>query len=137
MTDQYPGALERTLRDIERRLQRLEASQKAGRGLNIGQASGAFLLPNSPTPGTPQGGAYLYSSGGQVRWRDSSGVDHALPGSASTAPTWPGSFTSPATISSAPTAAHYNALRSDCADILHASLRSVILVGREAGVWPG
>ncbi|MFB4294784.1 hypothetical protein ACBI99_44645 [Nonomuraea sp. ATR24] len=74
MADVYGSGLEHMLQDLIRRVQKLEAGQRGGPGLTVGQASGAFLLPATTTPAAPDNGAYLYADfAGTVRWRGPSG----------------------------------------------------------------
>ncbi|MBF8194395.1 hypothetical protein ITP53_53815 [Nonomuraea sp. K274] len=97
MTDQYGTSLETMLRDIERRLQKLETAVRTKPALN---------LPDIPVLDVP-------------------GV----------APTYPGSFSSPATVSGTVEPVHYNALRADIVAQLHGPLREVIQSGRGSGLW--
>ncbi|MEU4332320.1 hypothetical protein [Nonomuraea dietziae] len=137
MEQQFGTDLMTIIRDLTRRLEKLEAGQRAGPGLNVGQASGPFLVPSTSTPSTPGSGAYLYTSGSTLRWRSTSG-DYSLiptpPPSPASAPNWPESFDSPASIVSPPSASDYNLLRADTAG-LHNDLRSVILRGVQYGAW--
>jgi hypothetical protein len=138
MEQQFGSDLTTILRDLTRRIEKIEASLRAGPGLSIGQASGPFLLPSGATPATPGSGAYFYVDGANVaRWRSTAG-DYSLvppsPPSPASAPNWPESFSSPASIVNPPTASDYNLLRSDCAG-LHDDLRSVILRGVDFGAW--
>ncbi|MCG5220256.1 hypothetical protein [Streptosporangium sp. KLBMP 9127] len=138
MVEQFGSDLTTIIRDLTRRIEKLESGQRAGPGLTIGQASGAFLLPSAATPGTPAGGGYLFASGGTPYWKDSSGSAYPLtpapPVTPGPAPQYPGSFDSPATIGGTPTASNYNDLRADAA-MLQVCLRSVIESGRTVPIW--
>lgn len=137
MEERHGTDLLTIIRDLTRRLEKLEATQRAGPGATIGQASGPFLVPSTSTPSTPGSGSYLYTSGSELRWRSTAG-DYSLippdPPSPVSAPDWPESFDSPASISIAPSASDYNKLRADAAG-LHDDLRTVILRGVAYGVW--
>lgn len=114
MADQMPGSDSRIMRDLERRIEVLEAQVRQVRGVPVTQASTAFFVPDS-SPSTPSGGVYLYASGGTFRWRSSSGADYSgIP------PTVPkAGFVSdpnPLTAGSAPgsySSSHSAALRAD------------------------
>lgn len=79
MNDQFPAGQDRIIADLLRRVQKLEAAQRSGPGLNIGSASGPFFLPNSGTPANPSGGALIYASGGDFRVLTSGGVVKPIP----------------------------------------------------------
>lgn len=137
MIDQYGSDQSRIIQDLIRRVEKLEANQRSGPGLQIGQASGSFNIPSTGYPGTPASGADLYVSGSTLRFVDSSGTDRQVgseivPGST---PQYPTSFTSPASIVSPPTASDYNALRVDAA-MLQVCLRDVINEAAATGLWP-
>lgn len=78
MNEEFGDGLDRIIQDLTRRIQKLEAGQRSGPGLQIGQASGPFLIPSTSTPSTPPSGVYLYVSGSTARWRSSSGADYSL-----------------------------------------------------------
>ncbi|MER7363564.1 hypothetical protein [Nonomuraea wenchangensis] len=79
MTDPYGASLERILRDLERRLQKLETAQRAGPGLIVGKASGAFNLPTASAD-IPADGASIYWDGTRFRYTDESGNDRPFGG---------------------------------------------------------
>lgn len=99
MTDQFPAALERMLRDFELRLQRLESAQRVKPGLQID-------FPEVPAITVPVA-----------------------------RPTYPASFSSPATVSGTVQDVHYNQLRKDVVDQVFTPLRTVILAGDSIGLW--
>lgn len=136
MTEKYGLDLERILKDLSRRLARVEAALKVKPGLNIVRASGAFNLPTTFGATRPDTGASLYHDGSTLRMIDASGNDTPVGGvNMTTRPQYPSSFSSPATISGTPTAANYNALRADAA-MLQVCLRDVINRGAEIPLWP-
>ncbi|GAA3441073.1 hypothetical protein [Planomonospora venezuelensis] len=75
---QFGADQTRIIQDLIRRVEKLEAAQRSGPGMTIGQASSEFTLPDVGAPATPSGGAVLYSSAGSLRWKDSSGTDRSL-----------------------------------------------------------
>jgi len=120
-------ALEQAVRDLRSSITNAGGQTTASAGWAIGNAS----------PPTPSSGGHLYASGDEPYWKDASGSVNPLitpPSPPASAPNWPESFDSPASIGSAPTASDYNLLRSDCAG-LHDDLRSVILRGVDFGAW--
>ncbi|MFF4989619.1 hypothetical protein ACFY19_20670 [Streptosporangium saharense] len=131
---QFPADQTRIIQDLMRRVEKLEAQLRAGPGLTIGKASGAFNLPTTGAA-TPSSGANLIYDGSQVRYVDSSGTSRALGVTQTTTPQYPVSFTSPATISGTPSASNYNALRADAA-MLQVCLRDVINRGAAIPLWP-
>ncbi|MEV7011534.1 hypothetical protein [Streptosporangium sp. NPDC051022] len=69
----------RIIQQLERRIADLEAQVRQEKGTPIVQASQAFRLPPVSTPAAPASGAYLYAtSGGEARWRSSTGADYSL-----------------------------------------------------------
>ncbi|MFC3980159.1 hypothetical protein [Streptosporangium jomthongense] len=134
MTDLYGTDLSRIIQDLLKRIERLEAAQRSGPGLTVGKASGPFNLP-SGSAATPPSGANLIYDGSMVRYVDSSGTNRPLGIVQTTTPQYPTSFTSPASIVSAPTASNYNALRADAA-MLQVCLRDVINRGAAIPLWP-
>lgn len=99
MTDQFPAALERMLRNFELRLQRLESAQRVKPGLQID-------FPEVPAITVPVA-----------------------------RPTYPASFSSPATVSGTVLPEHYNSLRADIVAQTFTPLRTVILAGDSIGLW--
>lgn len=99
MTDQHGASLERILRNLEVRIQKLETAARVKPGLQID-------FPPS-----------------------------LAPLSSSTA-FWPGSFTSPATVSGTVPDTAYNALRADIVSELHTTVRALLNAGYAAGWWP-
>lgn len=77
MADEFPGSDSRIVRDLERRIEALEAQVRQVRGVPVTRTSGPLYIPNG-SPSTPSGGFVLYSSGGEGRWVSSSGVDKPL-----------------------------------------------------------
>jgi hypothetical protein len=116
MTDRFGTGLDRILLDLDRRLQKLEAGQRSGPGLTIGQASGPFLIPSASTPAAPPSGGYLYFSGGTLRQRTPGG-DRPVGGQGAPVPD-PDSIDAPILNSSATVVgSDYNTLRGDVFDL--------------------
>lgn len=134
MTSLYGNNLETLLRDLIRRVEKLEAGQRSGPGLTIGRSSGAFLLPATSPPDAPSGGVYIYSNLSERFSVSDVGGEGVVPRQGP-APDYPSSFTSPPSIGSPPTATQYNQLRDDAA-MLQVCLRSVINSGRDGGTFP-
>lgn len=136
MTMPYPRGLEDRLDALERRVEQLFASIQNRQPLTT--ASQGWQIPNGSLPSAPASGGHLTAAGSEPYWTDSSGSSYSLkppePSPPASAPNWPDSFSSPASIVSPPSASDYNLLRSDCAG-LHDDLRSVILRGVDFGAW--
>ncbi|MBG0830502.1 hypothetical protein HS041_22330 [Planomonospora sp. ID67723] len=112
--DQFPAEESRIIRELQRRIERLETLVGQVKGTPVTQTSGPLFIPDG-TPSTPSGGAYLFSEGGVFKWRSSGGTTYSgIP------PTVPkASFVSdpnPISAGGAPGAyssAHSEALRTD------------------------
>ncbi|GAA4934186.1 hypothetical protein HD597_010101 [Nonomuraea thailandensis] len=132
-----PEDLADRIRTLELIVRDLKASITNQGGLTT--ASAGWIIPNQPFPPAPSSGGRLTASGDEPIWTEAGGAAYSLvpppPPSPASAPTWPGSFSSPATISTDPTAEHYNLLRADVVNQLHGPLRSVILRGVAFGAW--
>ena len=104
ISDPFPVDQNRIIKDLERRIEALEAQVRARPGTPITQASGPFYIPNSSTPDTPTGGVRLYAAGGGFRVIEDDGTvreigDPFTPASnvivdSITAPTAPGTYNS-------------------------------------------
>lgn len=137
MNEQYGSSVESMLRDLIKRVEKIEAALRSGPGMQIGKASGSFNIPSTGYPGVPSSGAELYVSGSSLRVVDSSGTDRPVGGSVTPGdtPQYPTSFSSPATVTGTVTDTVYNALRADCA-MLQVCLRDVINEAAATGLWP-
>ncbi|WP_431903606.1 hypothetical protein [Nonomuraea sp. bgisy101] len=97
--DEFGTDQTRIIRDLERRIEVLEAQARTRPGAPVTQASGPLFLPNSSTPATPSGGCAIYAVSGGFRVIDSSGtVRQITAGAAVSNPTLvmgdaPGSYT--------------------------------------------
>jgi hypothetical protein len=78
LLDPFPGNDKRIIRELERRIEALEAQARNRPAMEVGRTSGVLFLPNSAPFTNPAGGAYLYASGGSLRWRSSSGTDRPI-----------------------------------------------------------
>jgi hypothetical protein len=95
-------------------------------------ASLGWRMADMGIPTVGPGEIQIGSNGGDLFVATESGTKR-LPNLPGAAPDYPGSFTSPATIGSDPTAANYNALRADIVTHLHGPLRDLIEKGRVTG----
>lgn len=124
------------IRKLEQDVRDLKSSITNRGGLTT--ASAGWIIPNQGSPGAPGDGGHLTASGDEPLWTEASGASYSLvptpPPSPASAPNWPDSFSSPATVTGTVTDTVYNLLRADCAG-LHDDLRSVILRGVAFGAW--
>lgn len=99
-------------------------------------ASEGWRMKDMSIPNVGPGEIQIGSNGGELFVATDSGVkripDLALPGAA---PTYPASFSSPATVSGTVQDTHYNLLRSDIVNQLFNPLRDLIEKGRASGLW--
>ncbi|MER7361953.1 hypothetical protein [Nonomuraea wenchangensis] len=130
----YPGDPWERIRQLERDVEELKALLSARQPLTA--ASQGWRMADMGIPSVSAGQVQIGSNGGDFYVATASGVkripDLSLPG---VTPDYPTSFTSPATIGSAPTAANYNALRADAA-MLQVCVRSIINRGASIKFWP-
>ncbi|MEV4020155.1 hypothetical protein AB0J35_57735 [Nonomuraea angiospora] len=104
-------------------------------------ASAGWIIPNQAFPPAPPSGGHLTASGNEPIWTEAGGATYSLvpspPFTGTITPQYPTSFSSPATIVSAPTAQNYNDLRADAA-MLQVCLRDVINKGATTTprLWP-
>ncbi|MFI7532566.1 hypothetical protein [Streptosporangium sp. NPDC049376] len=79
LLDPYPLDQTRIIKDLERRVEQLEALLRRTTGTPVTQASSEFFIPDSPsTPDVPTGGIVLYSSSGAAWWRSGTGTTRPL-----------------------------------------------------------
>lgn len=75
MVHKYDSNMAQDLRELERRLDQLEATM---RRTALTTASQGWILPNRSTPAAPANGAHLYASGGRVMIRQADGTTFPL-----------------------------------------------------------
>ncbi|MEV0619610.1 hypothetical protein AB0I81_40270 [Nonomuraea sp. NPDC050404] len=124
---------------LENRIAALESQVRTRLGAPVTRTSGALFIPNVSEPSPQSGGVKVYAVSGGLRVIEPDGTVHEVGGGvqpAEDAPTYPASFTSPATIGGTPTASNYNDLRADVVNQLFNPLRGLIQIGRDAGFWP-
>jgi hypothetical protein len=97
-------------------------------------ASLGWRMANMSIPSVGPGEIQIGSNDGELFVQTESGTKR-LPPLPGAAPTYPGSFTSPATIGGTPTAQNYNELRADVVNQLFNPLREVINRGDDIGLW--
>ena len=116
LLDPFPGNQSRIIRELERRMEALEAQARTRPGMEVGRASGPFLIPSTATPPAPVSGGYLYFSGGTLRQRTPSG-DRPVGGHGAAVPN-PDSIDAPILSSGASVVgSDYNTLRGDVVDL--------------------
>jgi hypothetical protein len=128
--DLFPGNFVETVEDLRRRVEELEALLTARKPLT--SASQGWRLPDMTVPTVGPGEIHFGSNGGEPFFQTESGTKRlpTLPGAA---PAYPGSFSSPATVSGTVQDTHYNQLRADVVTHLHGPLRDLIEKGRVTG----
>ncbi|MFB4276031.1 hypothetical protein ACBJ59_12105 [Nonomuraea sp. MTCD27] len=112
--DQFPDNQNRIVRDLERRIEQLEAQVKNRPGAAVSRASGSFFLPDGAVSGQA-GGMTMGGSGGQFRVVDHLGNIIELPMSAQA----PISLTDASSVYDGTAQALINALKAGHNDLLN------------------
>lgn len=120
--DKFPAEQQRILRDLEKRIARLEEIARTIAPIPITRASGNFDIPEG-SPSAPESGVRLGASSGRLVVRGAGSSSMTLPlNNVSNPP----NFSSPSVQSGEfASGAAYTALRADCA-ALHDSLRDLM-----------
>jgi hypothetical protein len=132
--DLFPGNFVETVEDLRRRVEELEALLNARKPLT--SASQGWRMANMTIPSVSAGEIHVGSNDDALFVQTSSGTTR-LPAVPGAAPTYPGSFSSPATVSGTVQDTHYNQLRADVVAHLHGPLRDLIEKGRTTGGGSG
>ncbi|MGA4989856.1 hypothetical protein [Nonomuraea bangladeshensis] len=133
--DRYPDDLFAVIRELTARVEQLEAQLRQRAPLTT--ASQGWKMTDMAIPSVGPGEIQIGSNGGELFVATESGTKRLNQLNVPVAtPPYPASFTSPATIGSAPTAQNYNDLRADVVNQLFTPLRDVINKGASIGLWP-
>ena len=137
MPDVFPSDPMQRIRQLERDVEELKALLKQRQPLTT--ASQGWKMTDMSIPTVGPGEIQIGSNAGELFVATENGTQRLptlnVPGAA---PDYPGSFTSPATVSGTVLDVHYNALRADVVAQLHGPLRDLIEKGRTttgSGLW--
>lgn len=132
--DKFSGNLADEVAKLRAEVNELRALLRQRQPLTT--ASQGWRMTDMSIPSVGPGEVQIGSSGGDLFVATSSGVkripDLDVPGAA---PTFPASFSSPATVSGTVQDTHYNLLRADIVNQLFEPLRDLIIKGRASGLW--
>lgn len=132
--DKFSGNLADEVAQLRAELNELKALVRQRPALTT--ASQGWKMTDMTIPSVGPGEIQIGSNGGDLFVATDSGTkripDLNTPGAA---PTYPASFSSPATVSGTVQDTHYNLLRADVVNQLFNPLRDLIEKGRTSGLW--
>jgi hypothetical protein len=128
--DVYPGDAAARIRQLEKDVEELKALLRQRPATT--SASLGWRMANMSIPSVGPGEIQIGSNDGELYVQTESGTKR-LPSLPGAAPDYPGSFSSPATVSGTVQDTHYNLLRSDVVNQLFNPLRDLIEKGRVTG----
>lgn len=135
MPDVFPSDPMQRIRQLERDVEELKALLKQRQPLTT--ASQGWRMTDMSIPSVGSGEIQIGSNGGELFVATASGTQRLNQLNVPvTTPTYPASFSSPATVSGTVLDTHYNLLRADVVNQLFNILREVINRLATAGVWP-
>lgn len=130
----YADDLFEQIRQLTARVALLEAQLKQRPALTA--ASQGWRMTEMAIPTVDDGEIHIGANDGELFVTTSSGTKRLnqvnVPG---VRPTYPASFSSPATVSGTVQDTHYNALRADVVNQLFNPLRELINSGDDIGLW--
>lgn len=132
--DRYPDDLFAVIRELTSRVEQLEAQLRQRAPLTT--ASQGWRMTDMAIPSVGPGEIQIGSNGGELFVATSSGTQRLQQLNVPvTTPTYPASFSSPATVSGTVQDTHYNLLRADVVNQTFTPLREVINRLATAGLW--
>lgn len=132
--DKFSGNLADEVAQLRAELNELKALVRQRPALT--SASQGWRMSDMSIPSVGPGEIQIGSNAGELFVQTENGTQRLptlnVPGAA---PTYPSSFSSPATVSGTVQDTHYNLLRADVVNQLFGPLRDLIEKGRASGLW--
>lgn len=132
--DKYPSDLLAEIRQLRAEVAALQAEVKRRPALTT--ASQGWRMKDQSIPAVAEGEIHIGSNNGELFIATASGTQRLQQLNAPVGrPTYPASFSSPATVTGTVQPEHYNLLRADVVNQLFNPLREVITAGDAIGLW--